>query len=81
MEKKFGEESEKVLFVFDGQQAPDMESLTAKARREGGGGARGGLASFCFVHVPQTPPPHTQPPSPPPTPTCLPTHPHRSPRR
>jgi hypothetical protein len=28
--KTFGEEVEKVLFVFDGTQAPDMNSLIAK---------------------------------------------------
>jgi threonine aldolase len=33
--KTFGEESEKVLFVFDGTQAPDMNALIAKVRPPG----------------------------------------------
>jgi hypothetical protein len=35
--KTFGDASTKVLFVFDGQQAPDMNSLIAKV---GAAGAR-----------------------------------------
>lgn len=31
--KTFGESVEKVLFVFDGTQAPDMNTLVAKVRR------------------------------------------------
>jgi hypothetical protein len=36
VKKEFGESVEKVLFVFDGTQAPDMNSLIAKVRRRRG---------------------------------------------
>ena len=34
--KTFGEPVEKVLFVFDGQKAPDMNALVAQVRRWAG---------------------------------------------
>ena len=40
--KTFGEPVEKVLFVFDGQKAPDMNALVAQVRRWAGRCWRGG---------------------------------------
>lgn len=42
MTKTFGEPVEKVLFVFDGTQAPDINALTAQV---GGAGQRDGSCS------------------------------------